>query len=657
MHTVIMLNQKAKLLYQDFAFLFRPFGKEISIQEIHEDGDSFDDIFPNLNDKLYGKGPWRAFAFVTDGIEAVNSNPKQNPFDFACGQQAPTSEKSAESLIRLTHHLAGFPARNVYEFEEYFYYLNKNGERCENDEDTVEFRKKASEQGTQLRQGFREKKVDCTSQMQELINYYDCLLTRPTELYLIKLRKPIRGNSYLTPLDMAVRTNLLEENFVDQNNYPNLCRFLVFDLHRLTAHNRNAQLFRFWLSFLTLATNNFNSSLFQPNSLYSFKCELDTEPLAELLTHKLSMNRAVANNIKERLTHKNLFDEAYGEEMIQEEKISIGYGRLEEKNAIIDLHLYGWANNHEKPDALTLNNQSQNTIQIIKRQLIEPRKQIANSSRKIKHKYSTFLGTYIPLNSFQAEDMEEQANALQDKVFSELSTNYLFEDEYAHDLNLAQDQISQKLKTRLYSETIQGTIGIIFGIIALTIFIMALNATLPAYVLLDGLFILLLTSFASIGIVLLHRKITRHWINTFNEDVLTTYQKIKHDMEKIEDRIKHVFNFMRYHHIITNAQPQRENSQLEEFQLRQYLGYVSKFNNLIETLGKELALPLKSRPIYDLGYYFDSEIPIEESPIFQLKPNKITEIPVMGNRLSLTVPYDGIRELDIQKIIDLKQEG
>jgi hypothetical protein len=106
---------------------------------------------------------------------------------------------------------------------------------------------------------------------------------------------------------------------------------------------------------------------------------------------------------------------------------------------------------------------------------------------------------------------------------------------------------------------------------------------------------------------------------------------------------------MRYHHLVHHPHSEASEQRRLEFNLKQYIAGISRFNGILERLGKELNLNLESRPVHDLGLYFDPELPAASSPIFNFKPNRLKEIPIANSDETLKTPYSGLQSLKLTK--------
>ncbi|MCL1950686.1 MAG: hypothetical protein FWF59_13250 [Turicibacter sp.] len=656
MHTVMMLNNEALDLYRDHSFLFHPFKKDLDICPINEGKDRFDEIFPGLQDMIYGKGPWRAFVFVADDVKDIPAKADTlNPFDFSKGVQTSIMEESKESLIRLTHHLGGFPAKNTYEFEKYYYYLNRQGEEVRVDEQDLMIRHEALGHGALIQSKYEQTQLDAIEQASHLIDKYDELVNKPTEIYLIKLRMPHRHLSHSGKLQPA--TTPEKDDFSAANHYPPNCRFLAYDLDRITKYNQSSQFFQFWLSVLTLAHNEFTSSIFKANELYNFKCQWNKEKLGSLFSQKLSQNEALIWQITETLNRPKVSADIYGDELIEEEKVAVGYKRMDEAKAKIDTKQYSYAKEVPALDTATLESQVSGSLKILRRQLMEPRRKVADTAKDTRMRFRQFLGTRFELDGFQKEDVKTKLSKLQEQVFSEMHIHYLYDDGFTEELAQTKNEVREDFRYRLFSTTVWGLIGTILATVILAFLIIFLNGDNPQETLLEAAITLAVTGLAMVGVIFLHRRMARQRVDDYNLHVKEVYQNIAHETKAVEDRMEDIFNYMRYHHILTGKDETIGESQQLDFNLKHYLARLKQFNARLETLGKELQLPIKNHPVYELCMDFDPQVPVEESPLFYLNSNKITEVAMPNQEFSLKLPYEGIEGMDIQKLNDLRLGG
>ncbi|MCL1950690.1 MAG: hypothetical protein FWF59_13270 [Turicibacter sp.] len=650
MHTVLLLNIEAQKLYDANAFLFAPFAKGISICRVDETSENPDGMFPGLMDQVNGKGPWRAFVFATEALPAVAQKVEgDNPFDFAKGEPFSPSSESPEPFIRMTHYLGGFPAKNTYDFEEYYYYVDREGVRVIGDESDPVFRAEALEVGVPIQKSYEKRQLESVGGLRELINKYDALANKPAEIYLVKLRVAGAGNGLVLPEVPDTVASPLKPTFVGSNHYPRKCRFLVFDLHRLNALNEGSQMFQFWMSLLTLASNDFNPSLFSTDALYRFKCQLDPKQLQEMFADKLSINQGVAAQARQFLKRPQLVSDEYGEERIPWERVTISYDRLDQKLSRVDVQQYGWAKEIPALDVRVLEGQVEHSIKELKHQLKEPRRKIANMAKITRQRKEELLKSETLLDEAQAVDLQEGMDSLKESLLGEIAIRYLYDNSFTQELVGKKDAIKSQMSKRTFSTHHHYLTGFIMATVLISFLIIFLHTEHAGDMVLGLLTVVGTCIFSLLAVALYHRKMTRRLVNGYNGDISAIYARVSSETSQIKERLEQVLNYQHYQHLVQYRQSSHNIAKLEDFNLRQYVAKLDAFNEQLRDLGREMNLELATHAAYDNAIYFDPDASEQSDGVFYFKPNGVTKIHMPNQAMAWTIPYDGIIGMEIEK--------
>ncbi len=324
MHTVIILNEHSSRLLKDFRFLFRPFidEGEISFCDWNTSGTDLNEAVPNLYKVIKGKPEWRAIILNTEheSEDAKCYGSFENPFDFS--ENFAPGEIPAESpvpLIRLTHMLSGYPRHVVSGFEEAFEYLDYRDGRVKR----IRTAKHTREDGfpdeklqkvldnykDSLKRVYLEEEItdEVREAIRRLSEKYNFLDSRPRELYLIATRKHQETDAAIHSAWTAP-FEVNSDDFCHDNNYPDDCRFVCYDITNRENSSYLKELLEFWTAVLSVAINTIPASALQAYRLYQLGIELSTEELERTLNEHLDKMEAAYNLVQEHLTTKPNYD-------------------------------------------------------------------------------------------------------------------------------------------------------------------------------------------------------------------------------------------------------------------------------------------------------------------------------------------------------------
>lgn len=319
MFTVILLSDRAKAQVKRWQVLFEPFvedGKVVFCDWNHgPSARTLAQAVPGLAEAVRGKKSWRVLVVGsgTNGVGGSQASDPENPFDYLANAPGTNDDdrrveelslrESVHALVRLSHMLLGYPHLGVREFTaDPSYWDTEMHKRVHESEAIPE--NLADEQARDRRAEFRSRlshRHDVLMQYRE-VHYSDeereehALLSeqyrvrqeRPAEVIFLATREP-RPHDQTTPLRRAWMRDDTDgpSRFVERNDYPDSCRFAVYDLPSQEHPGFELREFGFWLTALTVATNDLPPSSFQAERLYQVDVEFDRLELARVLNEHL----------------------------------------------------------------------------------------------------------------------------------------------------------------------------------------------------------------------------------------------------------------------------------------------------------------------------------------------------------------------------------
>ena len=118
-----------------------------------------------------------------------------------------------------------------------------------------------------------------------------------------------------------------------RNNYPEICRFLCFDVSDIYNELYTRELFQFWLTVLTLAKNKIPASNIQAYRLYKVYCDFDKAMMKETFTDIYSVICQAKETVESSL--KVLPERTFqsDEEILQLQPVPVVFENHDEQSA------------------------------------------------------------------------------------------------------------------------------------------------------------------------------------------------------------------------------------------------------------------------------------------------------------------------------------
>lgn len=255
---------------------------QVGICKWIESGDTVQSALPELIGLIDDKKEWKAIIVAPDTL--ANGDPETadviNPFDYSDTEEfSEDCEESPIPLIRLTQMLGGVPAPDI------------------------SFEKKEVQKEGQVSRVIYTPVIDSEAEgkHRDLIDKYRFNAPYPSEIIVISPRMLFEETveSQARAADSNAKTE--DTDFWKKNRYPDICRFVVFDLEYHGETRRNADMFEFWLSILLLATNHINPSTFQAYRLYKIGLQYDKEKMRKAFQNMLFRIRGAREYINDTI--------------------------------------------------------------------------------------------------------------------------------------------------------------------------------------------------------------------------------------------------------------------------------------------------------------------------------------------------------------------
>lgn len=283
-YSVLILNKNMLSSFAGYKYLFDKAieDDQIGICKWIESGDTVESALPELISLIDDKEEWKAIIVAPDTQE--NGDPYtadlMNPFDYS--EQEGFSEGIEESrfpLVRLTQMLGGVPAPDI------------------------SFTKQEMQKKGQVSRIVYTPVIDYEAEERHrsLVEKYRFNAPYPTEIVVISLRM-LFEETREAQARAADSTAITEENdFWKKNRYPDICRFVVFDVEYHGETRRNSDMLEFWLCVLLLATNHIKPSSFQAYRIYKISLQYDKDLMRKAFQNSLFRIRGAREYINDTI--------------------------------------------------------------------------------------------------------------------------------------------------------------------------------------------------------------------------------------------------------------------------------------------------------------------------------------------------------------------
>ncbi len=260
-----------------------------------EAGTTIDTALPGIKELTDDKPEWRAIIVrLEDGSEMKKFQSKNNnPYDFADQDEKNfQAEETEVPLVRLAQMLGGVPSIPI-EFESHV------------------ITGKGLVSRTVYKPVVDERKMECRNNLVEKYKFGGNL---PSEVMIISIRAT--GDEEPQPVfgtNAALGSNYKDADFCKRNAYPDLCRFLVFDIINKGTVRKNADMFRFWTSVLLLGTNRIPSSTLRAYKLFNIDVAFDKfameQTMQQTVDRMVSTGVFIDNAVKRITEHSDESDD------------------------------------------------------------------------------------------------------------------------------------------------------------------------------------------------------------------------------------------------------------------------------------------------------------------------------------------------------------
>lgn len=450
MMTVIFYKKSSQPFIDRYKSLFQPFIDKGLLEFCFwdENGREPKDAFKQLAKIVHGVREWRALVVLPpEDNPAVKKDKRfatkeDNPFDYLCNSDPePVVKESDVPLIRMAQMLGGVP-------------LVSHGIR------------------TDMQSADREILADRQKIWDELNDKYSLSYDMPEALYLFSARHPKKiVIPTITDVALINRHEIDSSMFWYRNRYPAKARFLVQDCARAGHAHYAEDLFRFWMTVLTLAINAVPSGMLEAYKVYKVRAEVSREYIHKLFSdyyHRLGGIKFAAEKQVVELSKQMQMRRENDSLPEYNHEIPVWFEDIREDHMFISSKRIGLAGDcpiHEEPWWYRQTAESRKAVSKVFRKLqveLDRASLLARLSSKVSDT------EIAELDEYQYNEMSEHLAELEKEILVFNTNSVIPKEKYRQELEKVKKAGGTSMRKRMTRKTtvIAGLVGVLLYMIS-----------------------------------------------------------------------------------------------------------------------------------------------------------------------------------------------
>lgn len=656
MLTVLIYRKSSKGFLDQYRPLFKPYldSGKIAFCFWDEDGMDVDNAVHDLQDTVRGVREWQAVVVLPldkRGDEVFRQKEdreefptrEDNPFDYLCNSDPePKVHESKVPLIRLAQMLGGIPLVNQH-FESEF---ERHGD--------------SAASMRMVRQETQESLLHEQEKWNELNDKYSVTFDYPKRLFLFAA---VEDKKITIPkekdVDVMRRHDSDSSLFWYRNRYPAITRFLVQKCARPANAHYHEDLFRFWMTALTLAINEFPSGTFEAYKVYNVIGRLNTGELHDLMSdyynrlgNILYSVNAQITQIRKELGHTP--ETGSNELPFYETQIPVTLELRDDDDLEISTWRIGLAGDCPIQEEPWWYRKVKDSINAVDKLYSSTRRVLDRACLQCRYSARVTDEEIIDLDEYQFEDMKQELNTLEQEILTFNTYTAL----PIHAVHRQLDQAKRAAGTSMRKRMTR-RITVISGLIALGVYIMGFIPDLVYQLVTGGEFLSVLwivlagsglAALISMGCLFHFRGVIRNKIRDYNaviEQFLALFSeagaKFSHYLGKCASymRGRYILKALERKTILSSEEIVRlsNHSVKLEVQMKKIADWLSDFG----------LKPKKSVREYN-NEYFDYMIPPENNRSYEFQLDQFVLAIPLESGGTCTAPYPFIDEFIARRV-------
>ena len=510
MFTVIVLSRAAKARYLLWREVFQPYldHEQIAICDWNPDhgAQTINEAVPGLSEVIKGKKEWRLLAVgtATEGLRGSNFTDPENPFDYIGNWEirddAPppslSLEESSYPLVRLSHLLLGYPEMGTNAFVRDLNYLDRTTRKRVYESDYVARREAEGVDAKTAAQEFAASLVEQHDvqvhyhqkhfteeeerKYRQLIRKYEVRQSSPTEVVFVALRDPKPQR----PTD-ALRASWQQgekaehSQFVTRNDYHPACRFVVFDLQPEDHSAFELGELKFWISLLTMATNDLPASSFQAERLYQVNVGIDADSLAHMLNEHMSRLASARERLNREIEKPRVTVTLDVKDLLEERPVDVSFEHLSGESLAVPTGGYGLASDRPVREVSRWEESHASLLSAADQFARKPRRVLAQAVEGMRNTLDLPAFPDEALSRIERDELEEELSERARHLSDATTREILDPERLARIIETERKAIRSILNERMTSSTILWSsllVGALWVVIFIPFIIAAYNS-------------------------------------------------------------------------------------------------------------------------------------------------------------------------------------
>lgn len=670
MFTVIFLSRAAKRIFDESKTFFDPFceADEIAFCEWNESPTArgLTEALPQLTDIIQGRAQWRAV--VVDHADGDAARHPENPFDFLDNTETVLNlEESPYPLVRIAHHLLGYPPMTARDFEPVVTYRGENGGRVVGSQPGDDVKEALSRLGrteSDVRIEFRQVPYTPEEQARHaaLTERYRMKEVPPTEVVFVSTRSRL-GVDAAAQLRAAWRTEDEQHTsrFVERNDYPAASRFAVYDLLNPENSGYEQDKLRFWIAVLAMSVNTIPPSAFQADRVYRLGVEFSDAALGELLNAHMSRLTALREHVDTILRRPERPPEIDVRDVFGDERVPVRFEGIGGAELSVRTTGFGLATDVPRSESSAwfaeYDELQSNAMQFVRR----PRRVLARAVFDARAKSRGFLDQQLVLSDIEREEIEDELTERVRALTEPATTDILDRDKLARLLEeqnrTASRHIAQRM--RLWTIAASSAIVLLVWLGAFTPYLIQ-AADKGADAMAWSVFVVACVVLVLAGLGLAMLLWMRHRLVSIMRGVNATLRefvaRVNNGAIVFGEYLSKLATYMRARALLIGSQRLRVQEDARARRLRALRAEADRVIDVERRVVKSLGQPVNVRRLTTGFANFDIDEPRQVAAFFQFD---VGERRARFNESGETVraPYDFVTRLTLERLRMFEQRG
>lgn len=645
MLTVLIYQKSSQNFIDRYRTLFEQYEEsgQIAFCFWDEHGMDVQTALPELISIVRGIHKWQAIVVMPhleDFAEEQLLHLQDNPFDYYCNsQKEPVVHESSVPLIRLAQMLGGVPLVNKH-------YVNTMTTTAENNKQMVVSLQESSEAISNQQAVWNE-----------LNEKYSFRCDRPQNLYLFKARMP-REIKLPTSSDRELMTRHESDSslFWYRNRYPARTRFLIQDCTKPGNAHYEEDLFRFWMTALTLATNDFPSGTFEAYKVYQTVSNVSFEQAHELFSkyyNRLSSIQFRANIQISELQKRSQLVRSQEELPLYQCEIPVYFEMQQDDNLLISSKRIGFSGDCPIEEEPWWHLRVMASVKAVKKLHSSIKMVLDRASVQSRYASKMTEEEIYELDEYQFEEMQEELSDLEKKILTFNTYTALPMNKYYSDLGRAEKKTAEAMKKRMSKK-----VTIISCLVVIAIYLMGFvpdfiyqiqqgNSFWEALGIAGfGCCVLILLSLVCLNIF---RQIIIDEISQYNSVIYAIINNLQHASTVFSNYLSDCSSYMRGTFMLQALTKRTLISSEEIVQLREHVEHLDSQMSIITNWLSDLDMKVLEDKENHNRDYFDFGIPPEKNRGYSIQMDtKPTYVESVGGS-ECRAPYPFVTGFSVKR--------